>query len=70
MIIRMEAGEPPDRRDVAQRKRKLIAPLKNIQRGIVVPFVIEMQADEAFERQAERLLSRLPKTKHKKGFWS
>ncbi len=33
-------------------------------------FTIEMQADEAFERQAERLLSRLPKTKHKKGFWS
>ena len=33
-------------------------------------FTIEMQADEAFERQAERLLSRPPKTKHKKGFWS
>jgi hypothetical protein len=33
-------------------------------------FTIEMQADEAFERQAERLLARLPKTKQKKGFWS
>jgi hypothetical protein len=30
----------------------------------------EMLADEAFERQAERLLARIPKSKRKRRFWS
>ena len=30
----------------------------------------EILADEAFERQAERLLSRIPKSKRQRRFWS
>src|SRR5215831_18204213 len=44
VIIRMEAREPPDRRNIVQGEWELIAALKDVQGGIPVPFVVEPQA--------------------------
>ena len=45
MIIWMKPGEPPHRGDVVQRERILIAALEDIQSGIAVPLVIQLQPD-------------------------
>src|SRR5690349_12404280 len=41
MVVGMESGEPPDRRDVVQSERKLVAALEYVERGVIIPFVVE-----------------------------
>ena len=44
MIFGMKTGKPPDRRDIVQREWELIAALEDVQRGVPVPLVVEVQA--------------------------
>src|SRR5215813_5770513 len=45
VVIGVKACEPPHRRDFVQRKRKLITALKNVERRVAVPFVVEFQTN-------------------------
>ena len=50
MVVGMEAGEPPDRRDIVQQERVLIAAEEDAVVGVEVPLVCEVKPTALFCR--------------------
>src|SRR5579863_1465245 len=45
VIVRVKSSEPPERRNILQHKRKLVAAEENVERRLMVEAVIKRQAD-------------------------